>query len=127
MDAAARDSADISMSKVEACDENLIQTETKIFDHQALLERVDGDQELMVVMLQYSLQELPKTIASLTSALERGDAEELVMQAHTIKGSAGNISAVAVAACAANIEVLGAQGQLSAANKLLKVLEKEYE
>lgn len=97
-----------------------------IFDHAALMDRVDGDHELLATLLQFSLEELPKNIDNLENAMQNGGADEMILHAHTIKGSAGNISAVALSACAAQIESRLKQGQFAAAEALLAVLKEEF-
>jgi PAS domain S-box-containing protein len=73
-------------------------------DRASLLERVEGDQELLVEMVHLFQQDAPNLVAALKDALQRGDMNVLERSAHSLKGAAGNLSAKAVAAAALQLE-----------------------
>ena len=73
-------------------------------DRASLLERVEGDQELLVEMVHLFQQDAPSLVAALKDALQRGDMTVLERSAHSLKGAAGNLSAKAVAAAALQLE-----------------------
>ncbi len=61
----------------------------EIFDRQALLRRVDGDEELLEEMLVIFLEFTPKQLQEIGQALETGDASVLHGRAHSIKRRRG--------------------------------------
>jgi HPt (histidine-containing phosphotransfer) domain-containing protein len=69
---------------------------TDIFDRQAFLQRVDGDEELLEKLLEIFLEHAPQQLQELGQALETGDAPGLQGQAYSLKGAAASISAEAV-------------------------------
>jgi CheY-like chemotaxis protein len=64
----------------------------------------------------------PDLLAALTAALDASDAASARGEAHALKGSAGNVGADALAACAAQLEDLAAGGRLDAARAALPAL-----
>jgi CheY-like chemotaxis protein/HPt (histidine-containing phosphotransfer) domain-containing protein len=101
--------------------------EPMVFDRSSLLSRVEGDQELFAMMLQLTLDELPKNIASLATALQSNSTEEVILHAHSIKGGGGNMGAMALAACAAQMEAAAKHGDLVAAGKFMDRIHAEFE
>jgi CheY-like chemotaxis protein/HPt (histidine-containing phosphotransfer) domain-containing protein len=98
-----------------------------VFDRSSLLSRVEGDEELFATMLQLTLEELPKNIASLATALQSHSTEEVILHAHSIKGGGGNMGAMALAACAAQMEAAAKHGDLVAAGKFMDRIHSEFE
>jgi len=73
-------------------------------DRVSLLERVEGDQELLVEMVHLFQQDAPGLLATISEALQRGDMPLLERSAHSLKGAASNLSAKAAAAAAMRLE-----------------------
>ena len=69
-------------------------------DRVSLLERVEGDQELLTEMIHLFQEDAPNLLAAMRDALQRGDMVALERSAHSLKGAAGNLSAKATAAAA---------------------------
>ncbi len=99
--------------------------ETEIFDLADALERVDGDTELMVEVMQLLRDEIPSMIQSLQAAVASGDSQKTNAAAHFLKGAAANLSANAVVEAARKLEAMANQGDLSTAKTLLLTLETE--
>jgi HPt (histidine-containing phosphotransfer) domain-containing protein len=59
--------------------------------------RESGIEEIVMPMLQLFQQEVPKGLAALTSAMQAGDLEGASRAAHSLKSSAGNVRAKALA------------------------------
>ena len=73
-------------------------------DRVSLLERVEGDQELLTEMIHLFQADAPNLLAAMRDALERGDMAVLERSAHSLKGAASNLSAKATAAAALQLE-----------------------
>ena len=94
-------------------------------DMETTLKRFDGDQvffkELMLEFLRY----IPKQLQILNEAVKIGDAKLVEREAHTIQGAAGNLGAKNLADSALKLELLGRNGSLENADKLIVELESE--
>ncbi|MFH1292697.1 MAG: response regulator [Pseudomonadota bacterium] len=88
--------------------------DTPPIDLDRAIERAMGDSAFLERMLHEFLAGVPAQIEALSTALEQGDAEGLIRQAHTLKGAAANLSADGVAAAALRLEQIGREGDLSA-------------
>ena len=77
--------------------------------------------ELMLEFLSY----IPKQLQILNEAVKIGDAKLVEREAHTIKGAAGNLGAKNLADSALKLELLGRNGNLENAEKLIVELESE--
>jgi HPt (histidine-containing phosphotransfer) domain-containing protein len=64
------------------------------FDLETLLDKLGGNQELMVKMLLSFRQDNPKTTEEIASSLMRGDINAAEGLLHTLKGIAGFLCAI---------------------------------
>jgi HPt (histidine-containing phosphotransfer) domain-containing protein len=65
-------------------------------------------------------------MAALEAAITQRDEEQVRIQAHTIKGAAGNISALRMRATASAMEEYAREGQLDAALELRQTLKDDF-
>ena len=79
-------------------------TDSEVFDAAALQRRVLGDEELFRDVITTFCEDLPVRIEQLRAALDAGDLPAVRRHAHTIKGTAANVSAGALSALALSIE-----------------------
>jgi two-component system sensor histidine kinase/response regulator len=93
------------------------------FDEAALLERVEGDTELLQEIVALFLEDSPRVLEEVRAAVAAGDAVALKRAAHTLKGSASNFGAAAVVATALELEAMGRTGDLTAAGPARDRLE----
>ncbi|ACB95581.1 response regulator [Beijerinckia indica] len=84
-----------------------------------------GDEALLREMAAMFLDECPKLMRAIDTAIASNDAPELRRAAHTLKGSAHVIGARAVAQAALALEAIGREGQLQAAPSVRGDLETE--
>ena len=96
----------------------------KVIDPAAILERFDGDKEVLSEVVGLFLDECPKLVSDVRLAVARKDAAALDRTAHTLKGSASNFSPGAAAA-ATKLESMGRSGNLADADEAFTVLEEE--
>jgi two-component system, sensor histidine kinase and response regulator len=73
-------------------------------DRASLLERVEGDQELLNEIIHLFQENAPRLLTALRNALQNGDMAALERCAHSLKGAASNLSANAAAAAALQLE-----------------------
>jgi len=73
-------------------------------DRASLLERVEGDHELLTEMIHLFQEDAPNLLTAMRDALQRGDMAVLERSAHSLKGAMSNFSAKATAAAALQLE-----------------------
>ncbi|MGH7337045.1 MAG: response regulator, partial [Myxococcota bacterium] len=94
------------------------------FDRATALGRVGGDPALLRDLARIFLQEGPALLARARDAIARGDAGELRLSAHTLKGSLGFLATDAAAEAAARLETMGRGGKLQGAPEAFQDLER---
>lgn len=97
---------------------------TDIINASEVLERVDGDKELLGELVELFLEESPSILADVKEVVAQNDAKALEYGAHTLKGSAGNFGAEDACEVAFVLEKAGRAGSLSGAETALVALEK---
>lgn len=88
---------------------------TKVFvlDRALILDRLGGDEEIFLMMVDLYLQDVDNTASALAVALESGEVETLMREAHTIKGLLATFSDDSGAAKAFEIERQAKHGDIS--------------
>jgi PAS domain S-box-containing protein len=94
-------------------------------DMETTLKRFDGDKDFFKELMLEFLSYIPKQLQILNEAVKNGDAKLVEKEAHTIKGAAGNLGARNLADSALKLELLGRNGDLENAQKLMVELESE--
>ena len=97
-----------------------------IFNRATLLDRVGGDEEFLIELVNLFLQEAPKLLESMLSAIEKDDRILLHRSAHTLKGSAANISAKELQQVALKLEELSKEGDVAAIHELFAETKKVF-
>ncbi len=86
----------------------------RLMDLNAVLERFDGDREILQEVVQLFLEEYPGLMAEIHHAIGSRNAQALQHSAHTLKGSVSNFSPI-VAAKVYELEKLGKGGTVEGA------------
>lgn len=102
------------------------QTQQPVFDRQALLARLGGNEELIQKFVTMFFDSADEHLGLLQQAAETSDIEQVRAKAHAIKGSAGNVGACALSAAAAELEKAIRELQLAELPALLARLEEQY-
>jgi len=102
-----------------------MQEQAEAMDYAAALAEFDDDIPFFQDVLQGFLENSQKQVATMRAALERGDAETLRREAHSMKGGAANLTAMNLSRAAAAVENCGRGQQLEHAADLLDDLEQE--
>jgi HPt (histidine-containing phosphotransfer) domain-containing protein len=93
------------------------------FDHAGLLDRVEGDTELLREIVELFLADCPRMLADVQAAIGAGDPVALRRSAHTLKGAAANFGATAVVALSLTLETIGKSSDVSDAGAVGERLE----
>ena len=89
----------------------------------SILERLEGNQELLTELIQLFLGEAPLLIEAMRTALQKGDMRELGRSAHSMKGAASNFMAHSTAGAASQLEDDAKRGDTESARNALAALE----
>jgi two-component system, sensor histidine kinase and response regulator len=84
-------------------------------DRQQFMNRLGGDEQLFMDVVQLFLQDCPRRLADIKDAVDRRDAERIRLAAHALKGASANLSASGLFDAAAVLERIGSEGRLDAA------------
>ncbi|MFH0825619.1 MAG: Hpt domain-containing protein, partial [Pseudomonadota bacterium] len=99
----------------------------RVWDKDAMLERVLGDEELAKSIVELFLDDAPQQIKGLREHLEKGDAVNAARRAHDIKGSSATIGGECLRQAALDIEKAVRSGDVGAAAALMPDLEGQFE
>jgi two-component system, sensor histidine kinase and response regulator len=94
-----------------------------VFDRNELLARVEGDEELLAEVVGLFLEDCPRLLEDVGSAVASGDAGRIFRTAHALKGAAGNFAAASVVEAARRLEGLGRGGTLAGVPEAYAELE----
>ena len=128
--------ADLTILELDAVLKRWTSREEESMDGDGLEEPLDevvlaglrelGDAELLSELSTMFLDDASSSLAALREAVEEGDPLTVERVAHTLKGAAGNMGAPGMAAICAELQDVGASGDLGGAVELLGRLEKEF-
>jgi HPt (histidine-containing phosphotransfer) domain-containing protein len=76
---------------------------------------VDGDTTFLATLVETFLDDCPEYLAAIRAAVDNGDAEALVQEAHGLKGAVGLLHAAPARQAAKRLEELGRTEQLDEA------------
>ncbi len=96
------------------------------WEPQIILEKIGGDEELLREVMEIFLEETPKLLVQLRTAVAGGQAHAVERMAHTLKGELSYFGAGA-AVHARELEAIGRINDLRNAEQLLHLSEREVE
>jgi DNA-binding response OmpR family regulator len=91
-----------------------------------MLERLMGDEELLVTIATDFVSDISQRIAALRHALTIEDAPAVQHQAHTIKGAAANVGGEKVRLAAYKLEQAAERGKIVTAQRIMLALEETF-
>jgi signal transduction histidine kinase/DNA-binding response OmpR family regulator/HPt (histidine-containing phosphotransfer) domain-containing protein len=103
------------------------EADMQVFDRVGLLSRLGGKTELIGKFVALFRQGMDGNLVKLNAAVEIRDNKEIRMNAHAIKGAAGNIGAPRIQDVARRIEEAGREERADEALALFPGLSGEYE
>ncbi len=99
----------------------------EIFDRGKMLDRLGGDTELLVEVVDLFIEDYPRLLSQIREAIAQGNAKTLHKAAHALKGSVSIFAAEAASRAAFRLESMGSIGDLSRAREALLDLEGEID
>jgi HPt (histidine-containing phosphotransfer) domain-containing protein len=96
-----------------------------VLDRESLLERLGGDEQLLVDVIQLFREDCPRQLAAVRAAIDAQSGELIRTAAHALKGAAGNLSAAGLFEAAKTLELVGAEDRLAAAEDAWRRLSLE--
>src|SRR5437773_171042 len=99
----------------------------EIVDQAALLEQVEGDEELLRGLVELFVEGLPAQVDAIHDAIARGDGPAVERAAHSLKGALSNLHAPAAAETAYRLELMGREADLEDAAAVFGALEEALE
>ena len=106
-----------------APDEDRRMADESPFDLQKALGQLGNDRELFDEVLATFLEQIPRVMADLQSAVSEGNPAQLRLAAHSLKGAASNLCAEPTRYTAQQLEQMGNQDQLQGAGSRLEELQ----
>jgi len=100
---------------------------TDALDRKALLDRVEGDVELLGEMIELFKEDSVRLLATIRDGLDTKKPDVVRHAAHTLKGTCGNLGASQAAATAAELEKLAAAGNISGGQDIFRSLEEQVQ
>jgi CheY-like chemotaxis protein/HPt (histidine-containing phosphotransfer) domain-containing protein len=97
----------------------------KLFDRTALLQRLEGDTELLDEVLEIFLDDCPPMLEKIRRAAAGHDAKALLFPAHALKGAAANVCASRIHAAALKLELMAREDRVVDVEAQVAALEEE--
>lgn len=88
------------------------------------LQRLNGSNVVPLIVDSF-VTEGPRRLERMRRALARGDRQDLMLAAHTLKGGSAQIGALRVASVSAELEERSREGRTEALGEILDRLERE--
>jgi PAS domain S-box-containing protein len=98
-----------------------------IFNAESLLRRLGGDRQFAGRIVKGFLENAPSQLSNLQKRLDEADAAGIILQAHSLKGSAATVGAEGLQALALAIEQAAKAGKLDRCGELFPVVVVEFE
>lgn len=108
-------------------DDRSINDTKPVLDLVAALERVDGDREFYLELVETLFASFPETLQSIWRAIKSNDGKALKGSAHSVKGAFGNLGAIRCFENAYRLERMGAESKLEEATAAVEELAREFE
>jgi CheY-like chemotaxis protein/HPt (histidine-containing phosphotransfer) domain-containing protein len=97
----------------------------QVFDRQAALARVDGNEEFLAEIIGLFLADASCRVDEIQHAIEQRDLKHLQSAAHSLKGAAGCLGGCRTSIAASRLEEIGTEGNLTDAADAFAVLQWE--
>jgi two-component system, sensor histidine kinase and response regulator len=98
-----------------------------LFDREAALRRVEGDEEILRELVETFLDQVPELMDGIRASARAGEAPELRRGAHTLKGSAAVFAASSVTEAALRLETLAREERMDEVDDAIGELEPRVE
>ena len=102
-------------------------SERIVLDLAETMKRVEGDEELLMELIELFLQDAPEAMTKITKAIESGEPNALANAAHTIKGIVSEFGAKNAYELSLAVELAGRKEKLDGIENMVEQLGKEVE
>jgi len=102
------------------------ETDTAVFDRKGLLHLMMDDADLVETIINAFLDDTPVQIRSLQDFLRTGDAKNVQITAHTIKGSSATVRGEVMQQVASAMEKAAEERELDKVESLMPELEMQF-
>ncbi len=107
--------------------ESNLARDTKLFDRDTFLEKLDDDIELYNELLEEYLTSASHYIEEIEQGIKEKEFDQVRIAAHSIKGSSGSIEANQMQTAAAELEKAAKKQDMELIHESLEIMEMEYE
>jgi HPt (histidine-containing phosphotransfer) domain-containing protein len=90
-------------------------SDAPLIDRAILLDRVDGDEDLLREITSIFLEEYPELLREIQEGMTAGDANRVERASHSLKGSVSNFGAHAATQAAYRLEAIARKGSMEEA------------
>lgn len=98
-----------------------------IIDLNEVMERVQGDKELLLELFEIFVEDFQTKRDALNEAQSTGDLERIKEVAHSLKGASGNIAAKSMHQNCLVMESLAKDGKIDEIKQQLTALDEQFE
>lgn len=84
----------------------------KIFDKEAVMERLDDDTDLLTELLQMLFSDVEDRLKSIDESIKASDFEAIEKKAHSLKSALGNLGANVSHSLAYEVELAGRNAEI---------------
>jgi HPt (histidine-containing phosphotransfer) domain-containing protein len=98
-----------------------------VFDIADALERLDDDQDILLILVEAVLEQIDGDLGGMRTALACGDGGALAKVAHRLKGSMGAVGAMRVHGACSAVERAGKRGETASLSSLFEELMAEVD
>lgn len=100
---------------------------TTIIDFIAMGEHFAGDEDILVSMIENFLVQTPLLITEIANAITVGNAKDLEVSAHTLKGNVSNFFAKTILKSLQELEQMGKNNNLSEASETFQRIHQDID
>lgn len=97
-----------------------------VFDLDEFLERIQNDRALLLELLDIFIDDFQQKRKSIDQAVVKKDYEQMRRLAHSVKGSAGNISAKSLRTAFIQFETMAKNSDLTGIDAILTNIDQEF-
>lgn len=98
-----------------------------VLDIRGALARLDGDEDLLVDLMGFFMEDAPRLMDELRAAAATGDADQIKMSAHALKGLVAGCGGVRAAEAAKRVEQAALANDLSHMTALVEAVATELD
>lgn len=115
-----------SCAEVNENDEPDMSNENAVFQEEEMLGRLKEDKDVAGVIIENFLDDMPRQIMALKTAIEKNGAEKAYLTAHAIKGASLLVGGRVLSKAAEAVETVAKSGDLHEAGRLFPYVAEQF-